>query len=270
MSSIWGIAEAEAIAKQIWEALLKNASIFPLPKNVHLSDENIDFLESVLVRLEQKEPLQYILERAYFVDFELFVNSSVLIPRPETEELVLWILEAQNQEEKTVLDICTGSGCIALGLAKKGKFRKISGLDISEAALKVAQKNGIALDLPVDWLASDILNSGSEIQGDCDIWVSNPPYVLHSEAVEMHESVLLYEPEIALFVPDANPLLFYKSIAELASQKLKPGGALYFEINPLFAQETKLLMQNIGFEHVELKKDMFGKLRMLRGFLPNA
>ena len=269
LSPIRGKEESEAILKQVWEEILeKNTTIHTQP-DFQLSEKLQIQLKSIVNRLETREPLQYILGKAYFLNLELFVNNSVLIPRPETEELVYWILETNAKNEKSVLDLCTGSGCIALGLAQKGNWKHLAGLDISHQALLVAKQNSDILDLKIDWMQGDLLDSGFKIEEAFDIWVSNPPYVLVSEAAEMEPQVLDFEPHIALFVENDDPLLFYKKIGKMAFEQLNRGGALFFEMNPLFAFEIQKLLENLGFENVEIRKDMFGKARMIKALKPD-
>ena len=225
-------------------------------------------LSGIINRLEKNEPLQYIFQTAYFLDIELKVNSSVLIPRPETEELVLWVLETELQNQKTLLDLCTGSGCIAVALCKKGNWKKIAGLDVSELALEIAAENAKLHGCNIDWLKLDLLIPNIEMDDSWDVMVSNPPYVLHSESAKMDQNVLKYEPGIALFVSNDDLLVVYAIIANLAVKKLNRDGVLYFEINPLFTLEVKNLLQQRGFERVDIKKDIFGKERMIRAFKP--
>jgi len=265
LSPIWESGELQAILKQVWEEVLGQENSFPVPKAYDLTTDQPEQLYQILQRLEKSEPLQYILEKAYFLNFELKVNASVLIPRPETEELVLWVLETKEQNQKSVLDLCTGSGCIALALARLGKWKTMSGLDVSSKALLIARENERTLNLIINWFETDILNLDIPAEKKWDVWVSNPPYVLDKEAQLMDPHVLEYEPRIALFVPDNDPLLFYKKIVGQATQHLNSGGFLFFELNPLFSQDVKTLMENSGFLHVEIRKDMFGKNRMIKG-----
>lgn len=237
---------------------------FPFFSDVKLDKEQIAFVWSAVDRLEKHEPLQYILGKAPFLDIELKVNPSVLIPRPETEELVFWALAEKDQERKSVLDLCTGSGCIALSLKKKGKWEKVSGLDVSNDALNLCKENASDLNLDIEWFHKDLLLNHVEIPGKWDVWISNPPYVLRTEASEMSENVLKFEPEIALFVPDRDPLLFYKIIIQLAKKGLNPGGVLFFEINPKMSDLLKSLLESEGFKNIEIKKDIFEKERMIR------
>ena len=268
LTPVWGKDEAEAILRQLWEEYFGSVGM-PIPFGPAIwPDGKAEMLEPLLIRLEKKEPLQYVLGKAWFGDLELKVNASVLIPRPETEELVHWLLETKDQKDKTVLDLCTGSGCIALALRKKGKWPSVSGLDVSVDALQVARENGEHLGLNVDWLEADLLKTDPGISGEWDVWVSNPPYVLLSEKAAIDPNVLNFEPHLALFVEDTDAVLFYRRILELGCRHLKPGGAVYFELNPLTVGEVAEAFSRLGYVNVEIRKDMFGKERMMRGFRP--
>lgn len=224
-----------------------------------------EFLEQAVRRLEASEPLQYILEKAHFMGLDLFVNQNVLIPRPETEELVDWVLKSELQESQSVLDLCTGSGCIALALGHYGKWKTVAGLDVSAEALKVATLNADRCKLQIHWIEGDLLQLDS-LNGRWNQIVSNPPYVLPEEAEAMQRGVLDFEPALALFTP--TPILFYEHIGRLAWAALLPGGSLYFELNPVTAFQASSFLESLGFEQVEIKKDMQGKDRMLKARKP--
>lgn len=229
-----------------------------------LSPEELGTLEQALQRLKTHEPIQYIIGNSEFYGLDLEVNKHVLIPRPETEELVEWILQdCKNRQGMTVLDIGTGSGCIAISLAKHLLQAKVYGLDVSEEALKVARTNANRNGVEVAFSQQDILKA-NELPKKFDIIVSNPPYVREQEKKDMQRNVLDYEPETALYVKDDDPLLFYRKIAELASINLEPGGKLYFEINQYLGKETEALLVEKNFQ-TRLKKDIFGVDRVLRG-----
>jgi len=269
LSPIWGEGETAAILRMFWEAFFNKQKVYPFLPEHQFSALEADYLEMVFTRLSGLEPIQYILEKSFFLDLELFVNSNVLIPRPETEELVLWILKMENQIQKSVLDLCTGSGCIALSLFKKGSWQKVSALDVSKDALEVAKKNEEMLDCKLIWIEKDLLSPNLDFEEMWDVWVSNPPYVLESEAEQMATQVLDFEPKLALFVPDSDPLLFYKIITNEGFKNIRPGGLLFFEINPAYASHIQSLMLQTGFQNIELKKDMFGKERMIKGTRPD-
>lgn len=225
-------------------------------------------LFEALAKLKSEYPIQYILGEAPFMDLVFRVNEQVLIPRPETEELVRWILEdlPSMADSPAVLDIGTGSGCIAISLAKYWPAAKVTALDISAAALETAKENARLNSVGISFIQADILadfDAGSQ----WDVIVSNPPYVRQSEKAGMRNNVKNHEPATALFVPDDSPLVFYEQIARLASGNLKAGGALYLEINQYLATETVNLLQSHNFLEIELRKDMFGNDRMLRAKL---
>tara|TARA_R110002072_G_scaffold193809_5_gene350992 strand:- start:657 stop:1529 length:873 start_codon:yes stop_codon:yes gene_type:complete len=233
--------------------------------DLKLSIDDILKFDEALKQLENEVPLQYILGETEFYGLPFKVNSSVLIPRPETEELVEWILQDYSKinQQFTLLDIGTGSGCIAISLAKNLPLAKVSALDISLKALKTASENATLNDVTISILEQDIL-AIKELDSTFDVIVSNPPYVTISEKEKMKSNVLLYEPHNALFVKDSNPLLFYNSIAEIALKNLKKKGSLYLEINEAYGSEVVEMLEKMGFENVELKKDFFGKDRMIK------
>jgi release factor glutamine methyltransferase len=217
--------------------------------------------------LKRGRPVQYILGKASFYGMEFIVNSNVLIPRPETEELVKLILDDAklHAESFSILDIGTGSGCIAVALKKNLPRCHVYALDISEEALKVARENALRNDCEIHFIHGDIRDqSVVEKLPACTVLVSNPPYVKNSERSSMHENVVEHEPHLALFVPDEDALIFYKVIAEAGKTKLKPGGAVYVEINEALGIDTALLFQKEGYTNVQLLQDMQGKDRMIK------
>lgn len=225
----------------------------------------LEKLEVALCRLEKQEPIQYIIEEAYFRGLRFYVNSSTLIPRPETEELVSWIV-SDNKESSHILhavDIGTGSGCIALALKNELQESKITAIDISDKALEVVKRNAENLNLSIETLQLDILNVRLP-KKNLDFIVSNPPYVCETEKSDMRSNVLDYEPSLALFVKDSDPLLFYRRILELATESVKENGSVYFEINERFAEETIRLAESLGWRKSVVKKDIFGRDRMMR------
>jgi release factor glutamine methyltransferase len=240
--------------------------VLALQPNLALSKNEEQPLFEVLHQLRLEKPIQYILGSTHFMDINFNVNENVLIPRPETEELVRWVLEDYQMYENneiSILDIGTGSGCIAIALAKYLKRAKVYGLDMSKKALEVAKENALKNQVKIEFVHADILKTESFNQ-KVDIIVSNPPYVRFLEKENMRSNVIKNEPGPALFVPDDDPLVFYRKIIELAKGSLKPGGRLYVEINQYLGKETKALMKN-NFIEVELRKDMFGNDRMLKG-----
>ena len=224
-------------------------------------------LFETLAKLKTNEPIQYILGETEFMGLSFAVNASVLIPRPETEELVRWIVEEVNKntgETIKILDIGTGSGCIAVSLGKNLPNARLSALDISEEALLVAQENAKSHQVEVSFLQADVLDASLHIDGTFDVLVSNPPYVRKLEQKEMKQNVMAFEPQQALYVPDDNPLLFYKRINQLAKTHLTPGGMLFYEINQYLSNEMTVLMEEDGFSEIEIRKDIFGNFRMLK------
>lgn len=228
-----------------------------------LSKDEEKQLDELRAELVIGRPFQYCIGTTHFMELELSVGPGVLIPRPETEELIEWVLSENANSEKKVWDICSGSGCIALALKKARPQWLIKGFDISNAALKIAQLNAKELKLNVLFEEGNVLDWKS-FASPCDLIVANPPYVLPSEKGKMHSNVLDHEPELALFVPENDPLLFYRKIIEIASTKLAAEGSLYFEINPLFVDELIMLGKVHGFPFASVKKDIFGKDRFVK------
>lgn len=266
--------EARALVRYVLEVRY-NISIpdIYMGKDRHFSEEERAELDFIVERLLHQEPVQYILGQADFHGLTFNVAPGVLIPRPETEELVDWVLEELGRlKNATVLDVGTGSGCIAVSLAKTCPGAKVSALDVSPAALEIAHANAQAIGVEVNMLCGDILHpDGNDVlsKSSWDIIVSNPPYICDSEAMEMSKNVLGFEPHEALFVPDDNPLLFYKAITDYSIRKLNPEGKLFVEINRAYADEVMMLFSDTGFVGVELKKDMYDNNRMVKCIKPS-
>ncbi|MFL0354441.1 peptide chain release factor N(5)-glutamine methyltransferase [Xanthomarina sp. GH4-25] len=244
-----------------------------LDPDLTITKEEEQPLFEALSRLKQEEPIQYIIGETEFYGLPFKVNEYTLIPRPETEELVAWILKCQLERSKesitTILDIGTGTGCIAISLAKNLSNVQVYALDVSEEAIKIAKQNAELNNVKVNFIKADILNKkswNSEFKAlEFDLIVSNPPYVRQLEKIEIKNNVLKYEPHLALFVEDKNPLQFYEVIANFAVDKLKEKGLLFFEINQYLGTETKQLLQDKAFVDLDLKPDIFGNNRMLKG-----
>ncbi|NDW12596.1 peptide chain release factor N(5)-glutamine methyltransferase [Bacteroides sp. 214] len=232
-----------------------------LGKDIDLSAEKQQLLAELLKRLTDSEPIQYVLGKAEFFRHTFSVAPGVLIPRPETEELVDLILR-DNKGNPSILDIGTGTGCIAISLSKARPEAYVEAWDVSPLALHIARKNNDELQASVRFEEVDVL-SPREVVPSFDLIVSNPPYIKEKEKEEMADNVLRWEPELALFVPDTDPLLFYRSIAELALNALKPGGKLYFEINQWHGAEVVSLLNSLGYCEVELLKDLFKNDRIV-------
>lgn len=242
--------------------------VLAMEPNTMVSKEEEQPLFEGMSQLKLQRPVQYILGVAHFMDLEFKVNEDVLIPRPETEELVRWILEQEkgHKGKLKILDIGTGSGCIAITLAKNLANAEVYALDISGKSLLVAKENAVKNAVSIEFIKADILQV-EKLQPHFDVIVSNPPYVRELEKSQMSVNVTEHEPGQALFVPDDNALLFYSKISEFAFLHLKKGGSLYFEINQYLGKETILCLEKIGFSDLQLRKDMFGNDRMLKGKL---
>lgn len=237
-----------------------------LNKEIIDNQYNKKKLDALIYRLQQYEPIQYVLGEAHFYGLNLIVTRAVLIPRPETEELVhLIIQENKHIPSLSILDIGTGSGCIPIALGKYLKNAQLHAVDISPEALLVAQKNAQRNEVPIMFHQLDVLSSNLNLLPSFDIIVSNPPYVREIEKEKMQANVLDYEPVQALFVPDNHPLLFYERIALLASKKLKRGGKLYFEINENFGTQVADLLLSLHFQGIKVFKDLQGKDRIVKG-----
>ena len=230
-----------------------------------VSAKNITAFDMALLRLKKQEPIQYILGCTAFYGLTFKVNEHTLIPRPETEELVDWVLSNLHDQDSVldILDIGTGSGCIAISLAKNIPTARVSGLDISEKTLEVAQENAVKNQVLVSFCKKDILET-TALKNKYDVMVSNPPYVRQLEKKAMNANVLDYEPGVALFVPNEDPLLFYRKIAQLAMVSLQTRGWLYFEINEYLSKEMDVLLKDIGFANIEIKKDFREVPRMIK------
>ena len=234
-------------------------------KDKEVFKKDLDVLDEIIGRLKNHEPIQYILGVEQFGGLAFEVNDNVLIPRPETLELVEWIVDDFcDKGSFRLLDIGTGSGCIAVSLAHRIKGAEVDAWDISEEALAVARRNAEKNEAKVSFKQTDVLKVTPSSMSCYDVIVSNPPYITEKEKIGMEANVLDWEPGTALFVPDEDPLLFYRKIAELGSTALSDGGTLYFEINRMYGQDTLLMLKGMGYEHVELRKDLFGNDRMIK------
>lgn len=239
-------------------------------KGKELSETEKERIREIVAALQKSVPVQYALGTACFYGREFIVNPSVLIPRPETEELVEIILKDIRQKKHAtplrIADVGTGSGCIALTLAAEVKEAQVTAVDISAEALATARANAARLKVNATFIQADILSdtAGDTIPGGFDLIVSNPPYVMASEKKEMEKNVLDYEPHLALFVDDGDPLLFYRHIARFGKKRLHPGGRLYFEINARCGEATTRLLQTEGYRDITLIRDMCGKDRMIK------
>ena len=248
-----------------------------LNPNYEISDAAIEKWNVILAQLQQEKPIQYITGEAWFYGLQFEVNENTLIPRPETEELVEWIIESQKSKVKSqkfeILDIGTGTGCIPISLKANLPHVNVSAIDVSEKALEVARRNAVSNKVEINFIQTNILEvedlsqlqtPNFQLPTSFDIIVSNPPYVRNLEKEEIKKNVLDYEPHLALFVEDTDALLFYRKIAQLALKNLAPNGLLFFEINQYLGKETVELLKNLGLKNIELKKDIYGNDRMVK------
>ena len=268
LTPLYDAGEAESFFYLILEAKhqLKRIDIALQPELVFLASE-LEIWNSILEQLKREIPIQYLLGTTHFYGLEFEVNENVLIPRPETEELVDWIIESQKLEVRNkklkILDIGTGSGCIAISLAKNLPNAEVFALDVSEKALATAQKNAELNQVQVQFICQSILEI-EDLGQQFDVIVSNPPYVRHLEKQEIKKNVLDNEPHLALFVADDDALIFYRKIAQLALKNLSQTGQLYFEINQYLGQEMLDLLQEMNFKDTVLRKDIYGNNRMTK------
>jgi len=268
LESKFSAREIDAQLFLAYEKILNLSRLYILayPDTKVLISDYIQIM-NVVSRLANNEPIQYILGETEFYGLTFKVNREVLIPRPETEELVQWISKDFKEAAISLLDIGTGSGCIAIALAKEMPLSQVFALDISEESLKVARKNAQLNGVNIHFINEDILKVFYvDLPANLDLIVSNPPYVKKSEMILMHPNVLDYEPKLALFVDDSDPLIFYRAIAKLGCSQLKPGGALFFEINEALSKEVFHLLETYHYFQITVKNDIHGKPRMVKAF----
>lgn len=290
LTAIYNEREAQAIVRTVLDALFgMSLTDICLGKVTQLSADDTTRLEKIMQRLEKSEPVQYVIGAEWFAGRLFSVAPGVLIPRPETEDLVKWACDEAKEKEKednskeergkeekeglkkeeeaphpSILDIGTGSGCIAITVALALPQARVTAWDISTDALAIAAGNAHKLGASVRFEHQDALSAPDD-EERWDVIVSNPPYICDRERADMSDNVLSYEPELALFVPDSDPLLFYRAIARYASKALKPGGRLLFETNTAYAHEVAQAMADEGFTAIEVRNDCFGKPRMVKG-----
>ena len=273
LDALYPIEEVDSFFYLVVEELLGlERFILALRPNYVISKEGEKLLFEALSQLRLQRPIQYIIGKSSFMGFDFIVNENVLIPRPETEELVQWVLEGRLKEadfgiqdsELNILGIGTGSGCIAISLAKSISNARVYAIDVSEDALAVARENAKNNEVSITFIQDDILSlAGLDV--NFNIMVSNPPYVRESEKAQMQKNVLEYEPDSALFVADEEPLVFYSAIAEFAQRNLTKNGKLFLEINQYLGKETKRVLATENFSEIEMRKDIFGNDRLLKG-----
>jgi len=267
LSSLYDAYEAESFFYLILENKHKLRQIdLALNHELTFTDADLTVWKALLEQLKKEVPIQYLLGKTNFYGLDFEVNENVLIPRPETEELVEWIINENKKEDKPkkirVLDIGTGSGCIAVSLAKNLPNAEVFGIDVSKKAIETAKRNAIYNNVDVTFLFQDILDTDL-LTCNFDIIVSNPPYIRNLEKEEIRKNVLDYEPHLALFVDDNDALIFYRKIATLAKGSLFENGKLYFEINQYLGKEMTDLLEKMNFENIELRKDIYSNDRMI-------
>ena len=277
LKTIYPITEIDSFFFLLFEEYLGFKRIdIVLKSDFKITQETLNLLQSATKQLEQEVPLQYVIGKTEFYGLPFVVNKHVLIPRPETEELVAWVVSESSRfktfntstkqttetKQLKILDIGTGSGCIPISLKKQLPFAKISAIDISKEALTVAKKNAVLNNVDIHFILQDILKTVA-LDQHYDIIISNPPYVRELEKKELKNNVLKNEPHVALFVENDNPLIFYAKIAELAKKYLNKNGLLFFEINQYLGTETIDLVNKKGLKDIQLKKDMFGNDRII-------
>lgn len=255
--------EAANLSRIICCEMLGQSTVdYYLGKDIILSPKEAQELESILLRMSNFEPMQYVQGFAHFLGRTFKVAPGVLIPRPETEELVERMLK-EIASNARILDVGTGSGCIAVSLSKELPEAQVTAWDVSEEALAIARGNNEMWQTSVEFLLCDVLTCQPTAQERYDVIVSNPPYILEAEKQDMERNVLDWEPSLALFVPDTDPLRFYRRIAELAQEMLAPGGRLYFEINRAFGKATVVMLCEQGYSNVHIQKDISGNDRFV-------
>ena len=267
LTSIHELDEIESYFFIIAEYLhnLKRIDI-ALQPNLEILESDFEKWKAIIADLQNEKPIQYVTGEAWFYGLLFEVNENTLIPRPETEELVEWILDTQKDKAKShtlsILDIGTGTGCIPIAIKSNLPKAKVSAIDVSEMALETAKRNAKSNEVDVHFMLTNILETES-LEQQFDVIVSNPPYVRNLEKIEIKKNVLGYEPHLALFVEDDDALLFYRKIAQLALKNLTPDGSLFFEINQYLGKETVKMLEDLGFNNIELRQDFKGNDRMI-------
>jgi release factor glutamine methyltransferase len=271
LNEIYEEREAANITELVMEHITRWSRLERIAnKDIPLSFAQENLLSQIIERLLKHEPIQYIINEAWFAGMIFYVDKNVLIPRPETEELVDWVIKECSMQNSTcrVVDVGTGSGCIAIAVKNKLPEVEMWACDVSDEALNIARMNADALNATIDFVPLNFLEAEQRKQlPPVDIVVANPPYVPQKDKTEMKKNVVEFEPATALFVPDNDPLVFYKAIADFGKEKLNPGGRIYLEIHENLGGKVKKLFQSAGYNPIEIKKDMQGKDRMIKVLL---
>lgn len=264
LAAVYDAGEAKAIVRMVLdERFGLSATDVYCGKVTQLSSDKQTELEKIMQRLELAEPVQYVLGTTMFCDRPIHVAPGVLIPRPETEDLCRWVIERATSDSLLILDVGTGSGCIAITLALDLSGAKVTAWDVSTVAINIAGQNAERLCADVNFMLQDALAPPSD-EAKWNVIVSNPPYICEREKKDMERNVLDNEPSLALFVPDSEPLLFYRAIACYACKALKDNGFLFFEINPLYVDDMLLMLEEMGYVDLEVRTDQFGKQRFIK------
>ncbi len=267
LQDFYSNSELDQLAKSLLMSRMKlDSTAYLLASESELSDEVLEQLRSDVQRLSMHEPLQYVLGNTTFYGLEIQCNPAALIPRPETEELVDWVLSEVQLHSCVLIDLGTGTGCIPLAIKAKRPSWQVSAIDVSEEALALARTNALSLVLDVHFEAADLLKDFSDlaIKDKFNVVISNPPYIPNADAMSMLPNVLNHEPHLALFVPDSDPLLFYRRIVGFSEQYLEKEGYVFVEIHEDLSEETIQLFHQAGFANIELRKDLQGKPRMIK------
>jgi release factor glutamine methyltransferase len=267
LQDFYSNSELDQLAKSLLMSRMNlNSTAYLLASEAEVSDEALEQLRSDVQRLSMHEPLQYVLGNTSFYGLEIQCNPAALIPRPETEELVDWVLTEVQLPSCALIDLGTGTGCIPLAIKAKRPSWQVSAIDVSEDALALARTNALSLALDVQFEAADLLKDFSDlaIKDKFNVVISNPPYIPNADAMSMLPNVLNHEPHLALFVPDSDPLLFYRRIVAFSEQYLEKEGYVFVEIHEDLSDETSQLFHQAGFANIELRKDLQGKPRMIK------
>jgi len=267
LQDFYSNSELDQLAKSLLMSRMKlDSTAYLLASEAEVSDEVLEQLRSDIQRLSMHEPLQYVLGNTSFYGLEIQCNPAALIPRPETEELVDWVLSEVQLHSCVLIDLGTGTGCIPLAIKAKRPSWQVSAIDVSEEALALARTNALSLVLDVHFEAADLLKDFSDlaIKDKFNVVISNPPYIPNADAMSMLPNVLNHEPNLALFVPDSDPLLFYRRIVGFSEQYLEKEGYVFVEIHEDLSEETIQLFHQAGFANIELRKDLQGKPRMIK------